>query len=122
MQTNIGLTPAAALKIAQLIEKEKNDELGLRLYIRGGGCSGFQYRFMLDAQTQEDDLVIKAFVPEKSREVSMWVDPISANLLNGATVNYKEDLSGAHFEVMNPNAETTCGCGSSFSIKDTDMA
>lgn len=101
---------AAAAKVGQLIENEGNSELKLRVYIQGGGCSGFQYGFTFDEEVQDGDTEI-----EKSG-VTLLVDPMSVLYLQGAEIDYKEDLSGAQFIIRNPNANTTCGCGSSFSV------
>lgn len=103
-------TDNAANKVRQLIEEEGNDQLKLRVFITGGGCSGFQYGFTFDENEQEGDTVVV------NGGVTMLVDPMSYQYLVGAEVDYKEDLSGAQFIINNPNATTTCGCGSSFSI------
>ncbi|HEX7340951.1 MAG TPA: iron-sulfur cluster insertion protein ErpA [Rhodanobacteraceae bacterium] len=106
----LAFTTAAADKARELIAEEGNPDLKLRVYINGGGCSGFQYGFTFDAQQAEDDLAIE-------REgVTLLVDPLSLQYLTGAEVDYTESLSGAQFVIHNPNARTTCGCGSSFSI------
>lgn len=108
----ISFTEAAVAKVNSLITVKNNKNLKLRIYIVGGGCSGFQYGFGLDEKIAEDDIVI-------NREtVSMVVDAASAQYLMDAVVDYKEDLHSAQFIVRNPNAETTCGCGSSFSLKE----
>ncbi|HEX7081734.1 MAG TPA: iron-sulfur cluster insertion protein ErpA [Gammaproteobacteria bacterium] len=103
-------TDAAAAKVGQLIESEGNPELKLRVYIQGGGCSGFQYGFTFDEEVQEGDTRIE------NGGVTLLVDPMSVQYLQGAEIDYKEDLSGAQFVIRNPNAMTTCGCGSSFSV------
>ena len=103
-------TDAAARKVRELIEEEGNAALKLRVYISGGGCSGFQYGFTFDESSNEDDLAI-----EKDGVV-LLVDPLSLQYLGGAEIDYAESLSGAQFVIRNPNATTTCGCGSSFSI------
>lgn len=108
----ISFTEAAVLKVTSLIAAKNNKNLRLRIYIVGGGCSGFQYGFGLDEKIAEDDIVIN------KDAVSMVVDAASAQYLMDAVVDYKEDLHGAQFVVRNPNAETTCGCGSSFSLKE----
>lgn len=100
----------AAKKIAELIKEEGNDALKLRVYITGGGCSGFQYGFTLDEEIQDDDTKIE------NGNVQVLIDSMSIPYLTGAEIDYKEDLSGAQFVIRNPNAATTCGCGSSFSI------
>jgi iron-sulfur cluster insertion protein len=102
-------TSAAAAKVAALIAEEGNPGLKLRVFISGGGCSGFQYGFEFDEQQSEDDLAL-------SRDgVTLLVDPLSLQYLMGAEVDYRESLQGAQFVIRNPNAKTTCGCGSSFS-------
>ena len=103
-------TEAAAQKVGQLIDDEGNPDLKLRVYISGGGCSGFQYGFTFDEETQDGDTEV-----EKCGVV-LLVDPMSVQYLTGAEIDYKEDLSGAQFIIRNPNATTTCGCGSSFSV------
>ncbi|MBZ4040561.1 iron-sulfur cluster insertion protein ErpA [Novilysobacter selenitireducens] len=102
-------TAAAAAKVRQLIEEEGNDALKLRVYIQGGGCSGFQYGFEFDEAQAEDDLAVR------TDGVTLLVDPLSLQYLIGAEVDYTESLHGAQFVIRNPNAKTTCGCGSSFS-------
>ena len=105
----LNFTEAAALKVKELIEQEDNPDLKLRVFITGGGCSGFQYGFTFDENIQEGDTVI-----EKCG-VTLLVDPMSFQYLTGAEIDYKEDIEGAQFVIRNPNAVTTCGCGSSFS-------
>ena len=105
----LNLTAAAAAKVAGLIAEEGNPELKLRVYITGGGCSGFQYGFSFDEQREDDDLAVER------DGVTLIVDPLSLQYLNGAEVDYRESLQGAQFVIRNPNAKTTCGCGSSFS-------
>jgi len=102
-------TSAAAAKVRELIAEEGNAELKLRVYIQGGGCSGFQYGFEFDENRGEDDLVVE------TDGVGLLVDPLSLQYLMGAEVDYTESLHGAQFVIRNPNAKTTCGCGSSFS-------
>ncbi|WP_027083811.1 MULTISPECIES: iron-sulfur cluster insertion protein ErpA [unclassified Lysobacter] len=102
-------TSAAAAKVRQLIDEEGNDALNLRVYIQGGGCSGFQYGFEFDEERGEDDLAVQ------TDGVTLVVDPLSLQYLMGAEVDYTESLHGAQFVIRNPNAKTTCGCGSSFS-------
>jgi len=103
-------TLAAATKLKTLIEEEENERLMLRVYVTGGGCSGFQYGFTFDEEFQEDDTTVM-------REgVKMVVDPLSFQYLVGSEVDYQEGLEGSRFTVKNPNASSTCGCGSSFSI------
>ncbi len=102
-------TDSAAAKVKALIEEEKNDSLKLRVFVSGGGCSGFQYGFTFDENKQEGDTRI-----EKGG-VTLLVDPMSFQYLVGAEIDYTEGLEGAQFVIRNPNATTTCGCGSSFS-------
>jgi iron-sulfur cluster insertion protein len=102
-------TSSAAAKVRALIEEEKNPDLKLRVYIQGGGCSGFQYGFAFEDEVTEDDLRIER------DGVMLLVDPLSLQYLGGAEIDYREDLRGAQFVIRNPNAKTTCGCGSSFS-------
>ena len=105
----LAFTPAAAAKVRQLIDEEGNAALKLRVYIQGGGCSGFQYGFEFDEAQGEDDVAVQ------TDGVTLLVDPLSLQYLMGAEVDYTESLHGAQFVIRNPNAKTTCGCGSSFS-------
>lgn len=109
MPAPVDFTDSAAGKVRELIEDEDNTELKLRVFIQGGGCSGFQYGFTFDEDQQGDDMAV-----EKSG-VTLLIDPMSLQYLTGARIDYKEDLEGARFVISNPNASTTCGCGSSFS-------
>ncbi|MEL0102964.1 MAG: iron-sulfur cluster insertion protein ErpA [Gammaproteobacteria bacterium] len=102
-------TDAAASKVKDLIEEEKNDALKLRVFVSGGGCSGFQYGFTFDENVQDGDTKVE------KNGVTLLVDPMSFQYLTGAEIDYKEDLEGSQFVIKNPNATTTCGCGSSFS-------
>jgi iron-sulfur cluster insertion protein len=106
----VGFTEAAASKVKSLVEEEKNPNLKLRVSVDGGGCSGFQYGFAFDENVNDDDTVI-----EKDG-ATMLVDVTSMQYLNGSEVDYLEGLEGARFVVNNPNAKSTCGCGSSFSV------
>ncbi len=101
-------TDAAALKVADLIRGEGNPQLMLRVYVQGGGCSGLQYGFEFDEQLQDGDTCIE------NHGVKLLVDPMSINYLGGAEIDFREGLDGAQFVIRNPNAVTTCGCGSSF--------
>lgn len=103
-------TQAAAAKVRELVREEGNEALKLRVYIQGGGCSGFQYGFEFDEQQAEDDLAIA------TDGVTLLVDPLSLQYLMGAQVDYSESLHGAQFVIRNPNAKSTCGCGSSFTV------
>ncbi|MCL6415324.1 iron-sulfur cluster insertion protein ErpA [Aestuariirhabdus sp. Z084] len=106
----LNLTPKAVEKATDLIEEEGNQDLKLRVFVTGGGCSGFQYGFSFDDEVAEDDTAIE------SGGVTLLVDALSYQYVVGATVDYMEGLEGSRFVVNNPNASTTCGCGSSFSI------
>jgi len=108
--TPLIFTDAAAAKVQDLLIEEGNPNLKLRVFVQGGGCSGFQYGFTFDEETAEDDTTL-----EKDG-VQLLVDPMSFQYLVGAEIDYKEDLEGAQFVIRNPNATTTCGCGSSFSV------
>ena len=108
--TAISLSDNAALKVRHLLHDQGKDGQVLRVYIQGGGCSGFQYGFNFEENAASDDALIER------DGVTVVVDPMSYQYLLGAQVDYKEDLQGARFVINNPNASTTCGCGSSFSI------
>lgn len=110
VQDALVFTDAAAAKVKALIEEEHNDNLKLRVYITGGGCAGFSYGFTFDESRAEDDTAVV------NDGVTLLVDPMSFQYLAGSVVDYKEGLQGSQFVVNNPNATTTCGCGSSFSI------
>jgi iron-sulfur cluster insertion protein len=109
MSDPVVFTDNAAQKVAGLIQDEGNDNLKLRVYITGGGCSGFQYGFTFDEEVNDDDTQIV------KEGVTVLIDSMSIQYLSGAEIDFKEDLSGAQFVIRNPNATTTCGCGSSFS-------
>ncbi|HRQ63864.1 MAG TPA: iron-sulfur cluster insertion protein ErpA [Xanthomonadaceae bacterium] len=104
------VSPAAAAKVRALVAEEGNPGLMLRVYISGGGCSGFQYGFAFEEAREEDDLSLD------QEGVTVLVDPLSLQYLAGAEIDYQESLTGAQFVVRNPNARTTCGCGSSFTV------
>ena len=106
----MSFTDNAADKVHNLISEEGNDKLKLRVYVTGGGCSGFQYGFSFDEEINEDDTIIE------NKGASLLVDPLSYQYLVGSRVDYVEGLEGSRFIVNNPLATTTCGCGSSFSI------
>lgn len=108
--TSINLSARAVRKVRELVAEEENQDLKLRVYITGGGCSGFQYGFSFEEAAAEDDATI-----EKDG-VTVLVDPMSFQYLMGSEVDYTEGLEGSRFVVNNPNATTTCGCGASFSI------
>lgn len=108
--SKIHLTPSAVKKVRDLVAEEENDELKLRVFITGGGCSGFQYGFTFDELAADDDAIFE------DEGVMLVVDPMSFQYLVGSEVDYTEGLEGSRFVINNPNASTTCGCGSSFSI------
>lgn len=110
VQAPLVFTDAAIIKVKSLIEEENNPDLKLRVFVSGGGCSGFQYGFTFDEMANEDDTKV-----EKDG-VTLLIDPMSFQYLVGAEIDYKSDLSGEQFVIKNPNAVTTCGCGSSFSV------
>ena len=103
-------TDAAASKVSELLSEEDNPDLKLRVYISGGGCSGFQYGFTFDESVEDGDSQVE------NQGVTLVVDPMSVQYLMGAEIDYQEDLSGAQFIIRNPNAQTTCGCGQSFTV------
>jgi iron-sulfur cluster assembly accessory protein len=103
------LTDGAVSKVSALLAEEGNEDLGLRVAVRPGGCSGYSYEMFFDSEISDDD-VVRTF-----RGVKVIVDPESAELINGATLDYKDGLNDAGFHITNPNATRTCGCGSSFS-------
>jgi iron-sulfur cluster insertion protein len=108
--TSINLSARAVNKVRELVAEEENDNLKLRVYITGGGCSGFQYGFAFEDEAAEDDAAIE------QDGVTVLIDPMSFQYLVGSEVDYTEGLEGSRFVINNPNASTTCGCGSSFSI------
>jgi len=102
-------TDSAVAKVADLIAEEGNPDLKLRVFVQGGGCSGFQYGFTFDEAVNEDDTLVT------KDNVTLLIDSMSFQYLDGAEIDYKEDINGSQFVIKNPNATTTCGCGSSFS-------
>ena len=113
-------TYAAARKVYSRIIEENNFDFNLRVFITGGGCSGFQYGFTFDEEINDDDLIIEKTIstPDANDDtvtVKLLVDPMSFQYLKDAEIDYREDINGAQFIIRNPNAKTTCGCGSSFS-------
>ncbi len=102
------LTDSAKNKITEILKEE--DTCNLRVFVQGGGCSGFQYGFTLDDTVNEDDFVIE------DSEIKILIDAMSAQYLESAEIDYTEDITGSSFNIKNPNAKTTCGCGSSFSV------
>lgn len=139
MPVPIQFSESAAQKVYELIEEEGNPNLMLRVYVTGGGCSGFQYGFSFDETQNADDMVVEKWITKKAANdennknkdedeaggdeggdsgkvlVKLLVDPMSFQYLAGAEIDYKSDLQGEQFIIRNPNAKTTCGCGSSFS-------
>jgi iron-sulfur cluster insertion protein len=109
MPVPLVFTDSAATKVAELVAEEGNPELKLRVFVQGGGCSGFQYGFTFDEAVNEDDTQMT------KNGVTLLIDAMSLQYLLGAEIDYKDDLQGAQFVIRNPNANTTCGCGSSFS-------
>lgn len=106
----ITISQSAIAKIADLLAEENNPNLKLRTFVQGGGCSGFSYGFTFDEVTNDDDFVIS------KSNITVLVDAMSMQYLTGAEINYKEDIQGSSFVISNPNAQSTCGCGSSFSV------
>lgn len=109
-ESPLTFTAAAAEKVRRLLEEEENSDLKLRVFVTGGGCSGFSYGFTFDEDAADDDTAVH------KDGVTLVVDPMSFQYLAGAEVDYKEGLQGSQFVISNPNATTTCGCGSSFSV------
>ena len=108
-QSALVFTDAAAIKVKELLEDEENDALKLRVFVSGGGCSGFQYGFTFDENVEDGDTLIE------KQGVTLLVDPMSVLYLSGAEIDFSDGVEGAQFVIRNPNATTTCGCGSSFS-------
>lgn len=109
-EARIDFTDSAASKVSALIQEEGNPNLKLRIFVAGGGCSGFEYKFAFDETVNEDDTVIE------KNAVSLLIDAMSFQYLSGASIDYQEGLEGARFVINNPNATSTCGCGSSFAV------
>lgn len=107
---DLKLTERASRRVARLIEEKRQPDLRLRVFVQGGGCSGFQYGFQLDDCRDDEDLVID------HGDVTVVVDPLSFQYLQGASIDFLDDLQGCRFVIDNPNASTSCGCGSSFSV------
>jgi iron-sulfur cluster insertion protein len=110
MPAPLVFSDSAATKVKSLIEEEGNAELKLRVFVTGGGCSGLQYGFTFDESVNDDDTIME------KNGVSLLIDPMSYQYLIGAEIDYSEGLEGAQFVIKNPNASSTCGCGSSFSV------
>ncbi len=109
MPAPLEFTDSAASKVKELIDEENNPDLKLRVFVQGGGCSGFQYGFTFDEEQHDDDTAVER------GGVTLLIDPMSFQYLVGAKIDFRDDLEGARFVINNPNAATTCGCGSSFS-------
>jgi len=109
----VTLSQAAADKVQGLLDKEKNDELNLRVFVSGGGCSGFQYGFTFDDQINDNDTIVE------NHGVKLLVDQSSLDLLDGAEIDYQTSIQGESFVIRNPNAASTCGCGKSFTPSDS---
>ena len=110
VQDPLTFTDNAANKVKQLIDEEGNTDLKLRVFVSGGGCSGFQYGFTFDEVANEDDTILT------KNDVQLLIDPMSLQYLAGAEIDYQESLEGSQFVIKNPSAASTCGCGSSFSV------
>lgn len=106
----VNITENAAKQIVEIMKESGGDNSFLRTFVQGGGCSGFQYGFLIEEDQNEDDFLIEEF------GIKILVDSMSMTYLTGATIDYKDDLMGSQFVIDNPNAQTTCGCGSSFSV------
>jgi iron-sulfur cluster insertion protein len=109
-QAALVFTDAAALKVKELLEDEDNDALKLRVFVSGGGCSGFQYGFTFDENIEDGDTLIE------KQGVTLLIDPMSVLYLTGAEIDFSDGIEGAQFVIRNPNATTTCGCGNSFAV------
>ena len=110
----------AADKVASLLTEENNPNLKLRVYITGGGCSGFQYGFTFDEKIQSDDTVVEQTCSDQHTKVQLLIDAMSYQYLQNAEIDYTQSIQGEQFIIRNPNAKTTCGCGSSFSMDDDE--
>ena len=110
MMDQVTISESAVVKITDLLAEENNPKLKLRTFVQGGGCSGFLYGFTFDEEQHEDDFVVE------KQGVKILIDAMSMQYLSGAVIDYKEDLQGSQFSIQNPNAQSTCGCGSSFSV------
>lgn len=107
---DINITENCLIKVKDLLAEENNPNLKLRVFVQGGGCSGFQYGFTFDEDQNEDDFLVT------KQSVNFLIDSMSYQYLSGASIDYKEDVMGSQFVIKNPNAQSTCGCGSSFSV------
>jgi iron-sulfur cluster insertion protein len=120
MSMNINFSVSAADKVSELIQEEQEPDLKLRIYVTGGGCSGFQYGFTFDKEEALDDTVVKQQCSDGKVEVKLLVDSMSLQYLKEAEIDYVKEIQGERFVIRNPNAKTTCGCGSSFSVEEDD--
>ncbi|CAM2897517.1 iron-sulfur cluster insertion protein ErpA [Legionella worsleiensis] len=117
---DVHFSVSAADKVAELIREEDNFNLNLRVSITGGGCSGFQYGFSFDEQINDDDTIVEQRCSDGESSVKLLIDSMSYQYLHDAEIDYIQGIQGEQFVIRNPNAKTTCGCGSSFSIDDED--
>lgn len=117
---DVKFTVSAADKVSELIEEENDPSLKLRIYVSGGGCSGFQYGFTFDKETSFDDTVVEQQCSNGDSKVQLLIDSMSIQYLKQAEIDYVQEIQGERFVIRNPNAKTTCGCGSSFSIEEDD--
>ncbi|MDF1646913.1 MAG: iron-sulfur cluster insertion protein ErpA [Legionellaceae bacterium] len=120
MSTHVNFSVSAADKVFELIQEEKEPDLKLRIYVTGGGCSGFQYGFTFDKEQALDDTVVKQQCTGSEAEVKLLIDSMSIQYLKEAEIDYVKEIQGERFVIRNPNAKTTCGCGSSFSIEEDE--
>ncbi len=118
--SDIRFSVSAADKVAALIKEEDNSNLNLRVSISGGGCSGFQYGFSFDDQINDDDTIIEQQCSDGESSVKLLIDSMSYQYLNDAEIDFTQGIQGEQFVIRNPNAKTTCGCGSSFSMDDEE--
>ena len=121
MSMNVKFSVSAADKVFELIQEEKEPDLKLRIYVTGGGCSGFQYGFTFDKEQALDDTVVEQQCSDNTAAaVKLLIDSMSIQYLKEAEIDYVKEIQGERFVIRNPNAKTTCGCGSSFSVEDED--
>lgn len=120
MSVNVNFSVSAADKVSELIKEEQEPDLKLRIYVSGGGCSGFQYGFTFDKEEALDDTVVEQKCSDGQSDVKLLIDSMSIQYLKEAEIDYVKEIQGERFVIRNPNAKTTCGCGSSFSIEDED--
>ncbi len=120
MSVNVNFSISAADKVSELIKEEQDPDLKLRIYVTGGGCSGFQYGFTFDKEEAVDDTVVEQQCSDGESGVKLLIDSMSIQYLKEAEIDYVKEIQGERFVIRNPNAKTTCGCGSSFSIEEED--